>query len=184
MGRPKLPIESQGLGRIIACLAGFPNEEADSSNCDHSRMGRSCFGSHARHPHIPARHPLPHPSTRHQALPVAFEATVTYFRGYGHFLTVQDGDIAVFSGPQRMSVWFPAIASWCEEPQERASAPMWCPATSPCSTTATCPNPCPPPTKRWSGCSATTSLSPYAAWFTPQIWRWWRIPMCSTARYS
>jgi diguanylate cyclase (GGDEF)-like protein len=31
-----------------------------------------------------------------QALPVDFEATVTYFRGYSHFLTVQDGDIAVF----------------------------------------------------------------------------------------
>ncbi|MGA2634454.1 MAG: GGDEF domain-containing protein [Terracidiphilus sp.] len=32
----------------------------------------------------------------YQALPVDFEATVTYFRGYSHFLTVQDGDIAVF----------------------------------------------------------------------------------------
>jgi diguanylate cyclase (GGDEF)-like protein len=31
-----------------------------------------------------------------QALPVAFEATVTYFRGYSHFMTVQDGDIAIF----------------------------------------------------------------------------------------
>jgi diguanylate cyclase (GGDEF)-like protein len=31
-----------------------------------------------------------------QTLPVAFEATVTYFRGYAHFLTVQDGDIAIF----------------------------------------------------------------------------------------
>ena len=31
-----------------------------------------------------------------QGLPVAFEATVTYFRGYAHFLTVQDGDIAIF----------------------------------------------------------------------------------------
>ena len=30
------------------------------------------------------------------ALPVDFEATVTYFRGYSHFLTVQDGDIAIF----------------------------------------------------------------------------------------
>ena len=31
-----------------------------------------------------------------QALPVDFEATVTYFRGYSHFLTVQDGDTALF----------------------------------------------------------------------------------------
>ena len=31
-----------------------------------------------------------------QALPVAFEATVTYFREYAHFLIVQDGDMAVF----------------------------------------------------------------------------------------
>ncbi len=31
-----------------------------------------------------------------QALPVAFEATVTYFRGYSHFMTVQDGDSAIF----------------------------------------------------------------------------------------
>jgi diguanylate cyclase (GGDEF)-like protein len=31
-----------------------------------------------------------------QSLPVAFEATVTYFRGYAHFLTVQDGDMAIF----------------------------------------------------------------------------------------
>jgi diguanylate cyclase (GGDEF)-like protein len=31
-----------------------------------------------------------------QTLPVAFEATVTYFRGYSHFMTVQDGGIAIF----------------------------------------------------------------------------------------
>jgi diguanylate cyclase (GGDEF)-like protein len=31
-----------------------------------------------------------------RALPVAFEATVTYFRGYDHFLTVQDGSMAIF----------------------------------------------------------------------------------------
>lgn len=31
-----------------------------------------------------------------QSLPVAFEATVTYFRGYEHFLIVQDGGQAVF----------------------------------------------------------------------------------------
>ncbi|MGA3264602.1 MAG: GGDEF domain-containing protein [Terracidiphilus sp.] len=31
-----------------------------------------------------------------QALPVAFEATVTYYRGYDHFLTVQDGGMAIF----------------------------------------------------------------------------------------
>ncbi len=31
-----------------------------------------------------------------QAMPVAFEAMVTYYRGYAHFLIVQDGDIAIF----------------------------------------------------------------------------------------
>jgi diguanylate cyclase (GGDEF)-like protein len=31
-----------------------------------------------------------------QTLPVAFEATVTYYRGYSHFLTIQDGDMAIF----------------------------------------------------------------------------------------
>jgi diguanylate cyclase (GGDEF)-like protein len=40
-------------------------------------------------------HSLPDDEAR-KSLPVAFEATVTYFRGYSHFLTVQDGDIAIF----------------------------------------------------------------------------------------
>ena len=31
-----------------------------------------------------------------QGLPVAFESTVTYFCGYSHFMTVQDGDTALF----------------------------------------------------------------------------------------
>jgi hypothetical protein len=31
-----------------------------------------------------------------QGLPVAFEATVTYFRGYDHLLFVQDGGVAIF----------------------------------------------------------------------------------------
>jgi diguanylate cyclase (GGDEF)-like protein len=34
-----------------------------------------------------------------QALPVAFEATVTYFRGYENLLFVQDGDVAIFVRP-------------------------------------------------------------------------------------
>ena len=42
-----------------------------------------------------AIHSLPDEEAR-KSLPVAFEATVTYFRGYSHFLTVQDGDIAIF----------------------------------------------------------------------------------------
>jgi hypothetical protein len=29
-------------------------------------------------------------------LPVAFEGTITYYRGYEHLLFVQDGDLAVF----------------------------------------------------------------------------------------
>jgi len=33
------------------------------------------------------------------ALPVAFEATVTYFRGYENLLFVQDGDVAIFVRP-------------------------------------------------------------------------------------
>ena len=36
------------------------------------------------------------PEQSSQKLPVDFEATVTYFRGYSHFLTVQDGDLAIF----------------------------------------------------------------------------------------
>ena len=32
----------------------------------------------------------------HQAIPVVFEATVTYFRGYARTLFVQDGDAAIF----------------------------------------------------------------------------------------
>ena len=31
-----------------------------------------------------------------QSIPVAFEGTVTYFRGYEHLLFVQDGDLAIF----------------------------------------------------------------------------------------
>ena len=42
-----------------------------------------------------AIHSLPDERAR-QSLPVAFEATVTYFRGYSHFLSVQDGDLAIF----------------------------------------------------------------------------------------
>ncbi|MGA2910050.1 MAG: GGDEF domain-containing protein [Terracidiphilus sp.] len=34
-----------------------------------------------------------------RGLPVAFEATVTYFRGYDHLLFVQDGDVAIFVRP-------------------------------------------------------------------------------------
>ncbi|MDR3728075.1 MAG: GGDEF domain-containing protein [Terracidiphilus sp.] len=34
-----------------------------------------------------------------QAMPVAFEATVTYFRGYERLLFVQDGDVAIFVLP-------------------------------------------------------------------------------------
>jgi diguanylate cyclase (GGDEF)-like protein len=34
-----------------------------------------------------------------QGLPVAFEATVTYFRGYDHLLFIQDGGVAIFVRP-------------------------------------------------------------------------------------
>ena len=83
-----------------------------------------------------------------QALPVAFEATVTYFREYAHFLIVQDGDMAVFIRANTNARLIPGDQSWCEEPPDRASVPMCSPATSLCSTMATCPNLCLSPMKR------------------------------------
>ncbi|MGP8175005.1 MAG: diguanylate cyclase domain-containing protein [Terracidiphilus sp.] len=44
---------------------------------------------------LSAVHALSNEEASH-ALPVAFEATVTYFRSYEHLLFVQDGDLAVF----------------------------------------------------------------------------------------
>ena len=44
---------------------------------------------------IRAIHALTNAEANH-ALPVAFEATVTYYPGYEHLLFVQDGDTAIF----------------------------------------------------------------------------------------
>ena len=55
-----------------------------------------------------AIHALTNAQASHQ-LPVSFEATVTYYRGYERTLFVQDGDVAIYVKPQLRRPSHPAI---------------------------------------------------------------------------
>src|SRR5580704_14176841 len=48
---------------------------------------------------LQAIHELSNSQASHQS-PVAFEATVTYYRGYERTLFVQDGDLAIYVQPK------------------------------------------------------------------------------------
>ena len=80
-----------------------------------------------------------------QALPVAFEATVTYNPGYSDLLFVQEGKQAVFVLDKSSVKLLPGDGLWSGERRKAASVLLWSAKTLPFSTTALRFSPCQPP---------------------------------------